>query len=352
MGARVLLARIMRLTTSLRIASLLSLTAFAVACGGSTPSGLSGADAGPVDPSGTGTTIVGTEDPDAAVPNGQTDSCTKIDFVFVVDNSGSMSEEQQNLGTNFPRFVTAIEAFRTRSGLPLDYRLAVTTTGISHTITIPDQQIPGFPIPLPGQTIRETGEDGAFQKQSSCGMSRRWLQKGDANVAQNFACVAEVGTDGASFEMPLEGMKRSLVDRVTDGTNAGFLRTDALLALIFLTDEDDCSTAATSFTAKDDSCAPPPPGLVSIPEYLTTLDTVKGGGAAGRSRWASAVIAGPNDCDSSFGSARTATRMLEFVRQAGTNAVFSSICAGNLSAGLTSALGTFKAACDNFQPPR
>ncbi len=347
------MARAMGPSTSLRLLSLVSLAAFAVACGGSSSSGLAGVDAGPTDPSGTDTTIVGTEDPDAAVPNPQgSDSCTKIDFVFVVDNSGSMSEEQANLGTNFPRFVDAIEAFRARNGQALDYRIAVTTSGISHTITIPPQQVPGFPIPLPGQTIDERGEDGAFQQKGACNMSRRWLQKGDSNVAQSFACVAKVGTNGPSFEMPLEGAKRAVVERVADGTNAGFLRDDALLAVIFLTDEDDCSTPLASFTANDDSCVPPPPGLVTVPTYLTAFDNVKGGGTVGRSRWASAVIAGPNDCQSSFGSARTANRMLDFVSQAGPNAVFSSICSGDLSGALTTALNTFKAACNNFQPPR
>jgi hypothetical protein len=271
-------------STSLRLLSLVSLAAFAVACGGSSSSGLAGVDAGPTDPSGTDTTIVGTEDPDAAVPNPQgSDSCTKIDFVFVVDNSGSMSEEQANLGTNFPRFVDAIEAFRARNGQALDYRIAVTTSGISHTITIPPQQVPGFPIPLPGQTIDERGEDGAFQQKGACNMSRRWLQKGDSNVAQSFACVAKVGTNGPSFEMPLEGAKRAVVERVADGTNAGFLRDDALLAVIFLTDEDDCSTPLASFTANDDTCVPPPPGLVTVPTYLTAFDNVKGGGTVGRS---------------------------------------------------------------------
>jgi hypothetical protein len=280
--------------------------------------------------------------------NVQEGACTKIDFLFVVDDSGSMSEEQQNLGANFPRFVQAIEAFRNKTGQALDYRLAVTTTGITHTITLPSP-LPGI---LPDQTINETGKDGELIQKSSCGMSRRWFQKGDANLPSNFACAAKVGTSGPAFEMHLEGLKRALVDRVADGKNAGFLRDDALLAVVFLTDEDDCSTPLATFTANDDSCVPPPPGLVSIPSYLNVLDTAKGGGTAGRSRWASAVIAGPNDCDSTFGSARTATRMLEFVRQAGSNAVFSSICSGDLSGALTQALGTFQAACNNFQPPR
>jgi hypothetical protein len=349
----VLSAGLMRTVSAFRLLSVLSFGAVMLACSGSEP-GLAqvGGDAGPTDPSNTGTTIIGGSDVDGGAVNVQEGACTKIDFLFVVDDSGSMSEEQQNLGTNFPRFVQAIEAFRNKTGQALDYRLAVTTTGITHTITINTPTPPGFPFPIPPQTINERGLDGALVQKSTCGMSRRWFQKGDANLPSNFACAAKVGTNGPAFEMHLEGLKRALVDRVQDGTNAGFLRDDALLAVVFLTDEDDCSTPLASFEAQNDSCVPPPPGLVSIPSYLQVLDTAKGGGSSGRSRWASAVIAGPNDCDSNFGSARTATRMLEFVRQAGSNAVFSSICSGDLSGALTQALGTFQAACNNFQPPR
>ncbi len=348
----------MRSTLGLKLASLLSLATFAVACGGSEPSGLApsgggagGGGTGGGGSGGSGGGVIG-EEVDAGTANEASGACTKIDFVFVIDNSGSMSEEQQNLATNFPRFVQAIESFRNKSGLPLDYRIAVTTTGITHNITLNVPTPPGFPFPLPPQAINERGDDGAFLQKSSCNMTRRWLEKGDANVAQSFACIAKVGTNGPSFEMPLEATKRSLNDRVTDGTNAGFLRQDALLAVILLTDEEDCSVPLATFTAEGDNCAPPPAGAPPISDYVAMLDTVKGGGAAGRSRWASAVIAGETDCDSTFGSAEKATRLLDFVRQAGSNSVFSSICSGDLSGALTNALNTFQTACNNFQPPR
>lgn len=345
----------MRPSLGLKLASLVSLAAFAVACSGSDPTGLpsngGSADGGSGGGGGGNGGPIG-EEVDAGTANETGGACTKIDFVFVVDNSGSMSEEQQNLTTNFPRFVQAIENFRNKSGLPLDYRIAVTTTGITHNITLNVPTPPGFPIPLPPQSLNERGDDGAFLQKSSCNMTRRWLQKGDANVAQSFSCIAKVGTNGPSFEMPLEATKRALTDRVTDGTNAGFLRPDALLAVILLTDEEDCSVPLATFTADGDNCAPPPAGAPPIADYVTMLDTVKGGGAAGRSRWASAVIAGETDCDSSFGSAEKATRLQDFVRQSGSNAVFSSICAGDLAGALTNALNTFQTACNNFQPPR
>ncbi len=61
------------------------------------------------------------------------------------------------------------------------------------------------------------------------------------------------------------------------------------------------------------------------------------------------MIAGDGDCSSSFGNAVNAARLKEFVQQANsqgtTQAVFSSICAGDLTIGLKNALDTFQSAC-------
>lgn len=55
-----------------------------------------------------------------------------------------------------------------------------------------------------------------------CNLPRRWIQAGDPNPAQLFACAANVGTSGPSDEMPLAAMRAAFDDRIADGTNAGF----------------------------------------------------------------------------------------------------------------------------------
>lgn len=267
------------------------------------------------------------------------EACNKMDIVFIVDDSGSMSEEQANLTTNFPQFANVLDTYTTMSGDTLDYRLAVTTTGrdVDYTIQPP---IPGFP-PL---TQSEDGDNGKFRKSSS--MPRPWIERADGNVATTFANVAKVGTSGPSLEMPLYALQLALTDRVSDGSNAGFLREDALLAVVILTDEDDCSREDNNFTVENDACGSGIPQIVPTMNYVNFLDGVVGN----RGRWATAVIAGPTDCSSAFGDAYAADRLQQFVGQAGSNAVFSSICDGNLSAALAQALDTFSAACDNFPP--
>lgn len=281
------------------------------------------------------------------------DGCEKMDILFVVDDSGSMAEEQTNLASNFPRFVEVINAFMTDSGRPLDYRIGVTTTGQDMVTVV------SFPpmFPLPPVEMMESGPGGALLQDSACGMSRRWIERADPDVAGSFSCVAQVGTGGSSVEMPLRMVEMALTDKVEDGTNAGFIREDALLAIVILTDENDCSREGNRFeimipdpfapggigTAVD-VCDPASPDLLPVEHFLSVLDGVKGD----RGRWAAAVIAGPTNCSSGFGDAVEATRLKDFVMQTGDNAIFSSICEGDLTGALMEALTKFDAACDNF----
>lgn len=268
--------------------------------------------------------------------NPKADECQKMDIVFVVDDSGSMKEEQSNLAANFPKFVKIIDDFKTKSGSKVDYRLAVTTTGrdINYTIQPP---IAGFP-PM---AQSEKGENGKFR--NGCGLTKRWVEKADGDVASKFSCIAQAGTGGPSIEMPLEALKLAFNDRMSDGTNKGFLRDDALLATVILTDEDDCSRSDNNFTIQDDVCSTMP-GVKPVKDYVSMLDTA----AKGPGRWAAAVIAGQTACKSSFGDAADAKRLKEFVGLVGKNATFSSICDGDLTKALENALSTFDAACKNF----
>jgi hypothetical protein len=259
--------------------------------------------------------------------------CDKMDIVFVVDNSGSMQEEQSNLGSNFPMFASLLAGYQVNGG-PLDFRVAVTTTG--RTI---DYQIDlggGFGT-FPQH---EDGQNGAFQ--NNCNSTKRWIDSTDPNAGQTLACRANVGTTGPSIEMPMLMSKWSLAERVADNTNAGFIREDALLAVVMLTDEEDASTTDNNFTMDASGTTPT---NWNPQDEVNFLDTLKGN----RTRWASAVIAGDGDCSSSFGNAANAQRLKDFVNlangQGSTQAVFSSICEGNLTNGLKAALDTFQAAC-------
>lgn len=244
------------------------------------------------------------------------DECKKMDIVFVIDNSGSMREEQTNLATNFPKFVDVIDKYKTKSGEQLEYRLAVTTSDDGKQA---------------GKYIATRGAGAP----SGCtpGPSRPWLERADGDVAGSFSCRAQAGTTGSNIERPLESMLLGVTTAASANSAAGvgFVREDALLAFVILTDEDEGGTENK----------PKRP----VTEYAAEFDKVKGE----RGRWAAAVIAGPQKCSSpGLGSAAEATRLKSFIGSVGKNGVFASICTGDLTDGLQQALTTFDQACREF----
>jgi hypothetical protein len=54
-----------------------------------------------------------------------------------------------------------------------------------------------------------------------------------------FGCTADVGVDGCGFERHLDAMRTAL----GRDTNPGFVRDEAILAVVFIADEDDCSAS-------------------------------------------------------------------------------------------------------------
>jgi hypothetical protein len=250
--------------------------------------------------------------------------CSAMDLLFVIDNSGSMGQEQANLIANFPMFIQVLDA----SGL--DYRVAVTTTARDYTYS------------MFGTFNQSTsGESGEMIQPGSCNMTKRWIDKTDPNPAQTFSCAANVGTGGSSDEMPLGAIRDAFEDRMTDGTNMGFRRPDALLGVVVLTDENDCSyEQSVSLGFGESLCDSQMEPTIN---YKTFLDTYTGG----PSRWATAIIAGPGPgtCSSTFGNADEATRLINFKNQVGANAMMSSICDGDLSPALMQALALFESAC-------
>ena len=103
------------------------------ACGSSSDeSGFGGGASGTNGPNGDngGGTLGGGTSGASGASGGpaKVDECKKMDIVFVVDNSGSMKEEQDNLAVNFPKFAKVISDYKTKSGDSLDFRIAVTSS--------------------------------------------------------------------------------------------------------------------------------------------------------------------------------------------------------------------------------
>jgi hypothetical protein len=279
---------------------------------------------------------VGPDDPpiDGRPLDAKNETCRRMDLLFVIDDSSSMQEEQDDLAVEFPMFADILNHHLVDGEL-IDYRAAITTVGVTATYSFLPEPPPGFPN-LYGQT----GDDGKLHQ--TCGMPRPWLERTDPAMVETFSCAALVGTDGPSIEMPLRAAELALLD----ATNPGFVRDDALLGIIIITDGDDCSRRASHFETFGGRCGGGDPDMPDEQSFIDGFDARKGD----RGRWAAAVIAGATDCMSDLGRAERATRLQRFVDGAGANAVFADLCGGDLAPALVEALNTFRAACDTFTP--
>jgi hypothetical protein len=168
-----------------------------------------------------------------------------LDVLFVIDNSPSMADKQLNLANNFPNFVNQLNQLE--GGLP-NLHLGVVST---------DMGTKGSASPTPAPSIGtignggcgSTGDGGKLTVGTSGSVSGPFvsdIKQADGTRVTNytgdlssvFGQMARLGAGGCGFEQPLAAMQAALNNNVS---NAGFLRPDALLAVVFLTDEDDCS---------------------------------------------------------------------------------------------------------------
>jgi hypothetical protein len=197
-----------------------------------------------------------------------------VDILFVIDNSGSMGEEQAILAQNFDGFIEVLEA----EDVEANYRIGVTTTDNGN------EWCPvGATTPEAGKLVLSSCKsrindflfnNGAVNVQDLacndiCTLSeaeltitptttdfddeekpRPWLEniEGKKNIpdatstTEAFKCFGPQGINGCGFESQLESMYLALkrAENV-DEDEYGFLRAQAILAIVFVTDEVDCS---------------------------------------------------------------------------------------------------------------
>jgi len=176
----------------------------------------------------------------------------KLDILFLVDNSPSMQEEQSNLRRNFPTFIDELR--KIPGGIP-DVHIGVASSDLGAG----SRPLSNGGCPRPG------GDRGIFQTKPSCGLDANSLFLSSANngtmnnfmgrLEDVFSCMANLGVTGCGYEHQLQATRVALYEAVTP-ENRGFLRDDAVLAIIVITDEDDCSAETTSDLFTDDLSFP------------------------------------------------------------------------------------------------
>ena len=159
-----------------------------------------------------------------------------IDILFVIDNSGSMKEEQDNLRRNFPSFTRALKALP--QGLP-NVHIAVVSSSMGAGRFA---GVPGCPVGGDSGIFQSAGRAGNCRGPrdpfiSAVGADRNF----DGDIDDVLSCIAPLGTNGCGFEQQLLAARTALDPLRMPAQNRGFLREEAVLALVLLTDEDDCS---------------------------------------------------------------------------------------------------------------
>lgn len=142
----------------------------------------------------------------------------KVDILWVVDNSGSMLTKQQNLSAGFASFASV---FQTKG---FDFRMAVVTSDIRSN---------------------PTGQAGVFQAQAFNAATYTIVTPTTPDMADHFKANVEVGDTGNANATILDAINLSLSPTLLAGSNTGFLRADAHLAVIVLSDADDNDSTAS-----------------------------------------------------------------------------------------------------------
>jgi hypothetical protein len=220
------------------------------------------------------------------------DSVDRVDLLFMVDNSGSMAEEQLKLAAKLSRLVLVLTSGDKEAGKPAprDYpdrffpparslHLGLVTSdlgrppGTAAIGTCNDQS--GLPV---GGGVLQHSTTQAVQgilseskavlvpPDQSCAVAvPTYIDFGvagapyadPATAAAHFQCVAKVGIGGCGVEQQIAASLKALLpsslaifgapDRGGQGdrANAGFLRNDSVLAVLMVSDEDDCSITDT-----------------------------------------------------------------------------------------------------------
>ncbi len=210
-----------------------------------------------------------------------------VDMLFVVDNSMSMIEEQARMTDAFPALIAGILDPAAPARPVTDLHVGVVSTDMgtgSYDLETCPEPVDGDDGVLqnePTSTVTECDSSYppflGYEFETPDAGAIEWISTG-------FMCIASLGTDGCGFEQQLKASARALIDH-RDGPNAGFLRPDSIVVVVFLSDEDDCSIAAGSegiFDPLDSSlghltlrCFNHPYMLESITTYIEALQSIR-----------------------------------------------------------------------------
>ncbi|MED5369867.1 MAG: vWA domain-containing protein [Myxococcota bacterium] len=193
------------------------------------------------------------------------DPASEVDILLVIDDSGSMQPYQDKLSTNFEQFISYF------TDANIGYQIGVVTTDV----------VKAQAGTLVGQVVTPDTPNGA----------------------EIFKDIVQVGTSGSASEMGLEAAYLAL----SGSKNPGFLRDDASLSIIFVSDEEDSSP-------------------LPVYEYIRAFEDIKGARSRDVFNASSLIVTDPNGCDA---YSTKGDRYIDMASE--TDGVIGNICANDFA---------------------
>lgn len=314
--------------------------------GGSTDGEASSADSevGDTDPK----LDVGFDTNASADDGGDKSGCKKVDFLFVIDNSGSMGDNQDSLIASFPGFIQSIKDTLDEAQ---DYHIMVVDTdeqwggecailcGAFFNVC-PD--IPEYPCmtgpPSPcdhtlGAGVNHTMGSDAPNIPCNFSTGMRYMDSTEPDLTSAFQCAAKVGSDGDGSERPMSSMVAALGDQLAaqGACNEGFIREDAILVVTVITDEEDSDSTG-------------------IPDgWFANVVASKAGDAT-----AIVMLGLINDNDAAQPicpvESEDPVKIRTFIDMF-PNSIRGSVCEANYNSFFQQAVDLIDTTCDEFEPP-
>jgi hypothetical protein len=251
--------------------------------------------------------------------------CRKVDFLFIVDNSGSMQAQQAQLLASFPGFISAMQD--ALAGVVDSYHVGVLTS---------DNYSGNEPgCTSIGDLVTQTSGFGASNQ--VCGpfaQGGRFATEDD-DLEEEFPCMAQVGVDGSPIEQPVTALIASFdPDKTGPGDcNDDFLRDDAILVVVIVTDDppmadfDDAHPNTDTTSWHDDVIA----AKNDDPEALVVIGFIP---------WMNVACSGAES-----------PNLINFIDSFGEQGVKASICEPDFGPIFASTIETIVTTCENFDPP-
>lgn len=167
----------------------------------------------------------------------------QVDILWVIDNSTSMINEQEAVALGAEDFIANLETTE------MDFHLGVISTDVERT-----NPTAGVLLGNPQVLSAET-----------------------PGYADAFRTRVQLGNDGTDQESGLEAAVMAITAPNSVAVNAGFIRDGAMLSVIILSDENDCSDyGALGSAATGEDCYTRPDELTPVPDLVRDLVDAKG----------------------------------------------------------------------------